>query len=179
MTILHMNAQVFWQRGGHFLLKSTTGKITGSYKGIQQIVGVGDLMQDDDAAVLFNSGGWLRRFANVEEFARAGQADYWRDQVILLHATRSNIYCSEDCEAGIMKIASLYVNWSTDWTGSYDAIYQYAAQWRGPYRGQMRILPYGGNRRFFQDDRGRWYYAYFPNSNDYATGAQNFCRMNL
>lgn len=95
------------------------------------------------------------------------------------NSDRPNVCFSEDCEAGIMKIAGKYVNWSTDWTGCYDAIYHYADDWRGPWKGEMRILPYGGNGKFFQDEEGEWWYGYFPNTNDYATRAQNFVRMNM
>jgi hypothetical protein len=72
-----------------------------------------------------------------------------------------------------------HVTWSTDWTGSYDAIYRYADRWDGPYRGAMRILPYGGNGKFFQTAEGEWFYAYFPNSNEYMSRGQNVCRMNM
>ena len=86
---------------------------------------------------------------------------------------------SEDCEAGIMKIADKYVHWSTDWTGRYEGIYHFTDDWRGPWQAEMRILPYGGNGKFLQDREGDWWQGYFPNSNDYATRAQNICRMNM
>ncbi len=179
----YMNVQGFCDPGGHFLLKSTSGKITGPYKGIQQIVGVADLMQDDDGAILFNGSGSVhRRFANLAEFEGTSRTGYLKiPQVTVENADPrwSNICFSEDCEAGIMKIEGRYVTWSTDWTGSYDAIYRTASGWKGPYEGAQRILPYGGNGRFFQDNEGGWWYAYFPNSNEYAKRAQNFCRMNM
>lgn len=179
----YMNVQAFCQPGGHFLLKSTTGKIAGPYKGIQQIVGVADLMQDADGSIIFNgSGSSNRHFASLAAFEQTGQKGYGKVPQFAVENEDprwQNICFSEDCEAGMMKIAGQYVTWSTDWTGCYDAIYRYAADWKGRYRGAQRILPYGGNGRFFQDGKGTWWYAYFPNTNDYATRAQNVCRMNM
>ena len=179
----YMNAQSFSQPGGHFLLKSTTGKIEGPYEGIQQIRGVADLMEDHDGSVIFNlSGSVHRRFASVAEFEKTPHLDYGRMPQVKIENQDSrlrNICFSEDCEAGIMKIGDHYVTWSTDWTGCYDAIYRYSDKWNGQYQGQLRILPYGGNGRFFQDDKGTWHYAYFLNTNDYATRAQNITRMNI
>lgn len=175
----YMNVQAFCNPGGHFLLKSRSGKPTGPYEAIQSIVGVGDLMQDEDGSVLFNSGNWIRRFKNVAEFENTDRSDYRVGAVTIRNSERPNICFSEDCEAGIMRIHGRYVNWSTDWTGSYDAIYQYADSYEGPYKGRMRILPYGGNGKFFQNGNGDWFYGYFPNSNDYATRRQNLCRMNI
>jgi beta-xylosidase len=179
----YMNAQTFCRPGGHFLLKSVTGKVEGPYKGVQEIMGVADLMQNDDRSILFNSSGMSNRyFPDVAAFAESSLAAVRRAPQfpIKSEAPRwSNICFSEDCEAGIMKIAGKYVTWSTDWTGCYDAIYRYADEWKGPYRGKLRILPYGGNGRFFQDEKDNWYYTYFPNSNDYATRAANICRMNM
>jgi hypothetical protein len=175
----YIQAQMFAKPGGHFLLKSLTGKIEGPYQAIQQIVGVADLMVDDDGAILFQSGDWIRRFNDLAEFEAAAQSDYQRNRISIKSNSIPNICFSEDCEAGLARIAGKVVNWSTDWTGSYDGIYQYADSYEGPYQGKMRILPYGGNGKFFQDSEGTWWYAYFPNSNDYATRAQNFCRMNM
>ena len=175
----YMNAQAFCQPGGHFLLKSTTGKIAGPYKGVSRIVGVADLMQDDDGAILFNMGGTLRRFGSVAEFERATQEDFRKNVIAIQNPGLQNICFSEDCEAGIMRIEGKYVNWSTDWTGSYDINYQFADDWRGPWKGRARLLPYGGNGRFFQNEKGTWFYAYFPNSNDYASRDQNRCRLNI
>jgi beta-xylosidase len=177
----YMNAQAFCKPGGHFLLKSTTGKIAGPYKGIQEIPGVCELMQDDDGAVIFGGSSANWRFASAAEFEKTGREGYARlPRVAMENDPRwRNICFSEDCEAGIMKIGGQIVMWSTDWTGNYDAIYRYSDKLNGQLRGQMRILPHGGNGRFFQDDKGTWHYAYFPNSNDYATRAQNFCRLNL
>jgi beta-xylosidase len=179
----YMNAQMFCSPGGHLLLKSASGTIAGPYAPLHWIVGVADLMQDDDGSVWFNgSGSQNRRFASAAEFLSTDQQGFQRVSPIPIESEepwRRNLCFSEDCEAGIMKIGGKYVTWSTDWTGCYDAIYRYADRPAGPYRGDMRILPYGGNGRFFQTTDGAWFYAYFPNSNDYATRAQNFCRMNL
>ncbi|MFW6255646.1 MAG: family 43 glycosylhydrolase, partial [Candidatus Sumerlaeota bacterium] len=175
----YINVQAFCRPGGHYLIKSMSGKIEGPWKGIQQIVGVGDLMQDDDGAILFTSGGWIRRFENVKVFEESNQSEYRKNRITIENKDIPNICFSEDCEAGLVKIQGKYVNWSTDWTGSYDAIYQVADDYKGPYGGSMRILPYGGNGKFFQDEKGVWFYAYFPNSNDYATRSQNHTRMNM
>ena len=175
----YINAQAFCRPGGHFLLRSTTGRIEGPYEGIQRIVGVGDLMQDDDGSILFQWGPWLRHFENVAEFEGTREMEFRKGILTIENGERPNTCFSEDCEAGIMKIAGKYVNWSTDWTGCYDAIYHYADDWRGPWKGEMRILPYGGNGKFFRDEEGEWWYGYFPNTNDYATRAQNFVRMNM
>jgi len=177
------NMQPFNRPGGHFLLKSTSGSIKGPYEPVNEIMGVADLMQDDDGSVLFNfTGDRLRRFPDAETFTSLHKSEWgpypWND---LAHQEPwlQNITFSEDAEAGIMKLGGKYVTWTTDWTGSYDAVYRFADQWDGPYQGAMRILPFGGNGKFFQTRDGQWMWTYFYNSNEYASRGQNHVRMNM
>jgi len=146
-------------------------------------MGVADLMQDDDGSILFNiAGDRLRRFPDAETFVSLHKSEWgpypWN---YLEHKEPwlQNITFSEDSEAGIMKLGGKYVTWTTDWTGSYDATYRFADQWDGPYEGAMRILPFGGNGKFFQTRDGQWMWTYFYNSNEYASRGQNHVRMNM
>jgi len=179
----YMNAQAFCKPGGHLLLKSTSGKIEGPYKPVQWIGGTADLMQEDDGAILLNSSGIMhRRFASLADFENTPMSVGPKvERVNYTHAEKpfENIIFTEDCEAGLMKIGGKYVTWSTDWTGNYDCIYRYADRPEGPYHGKMRILPHGGNGKFFQDEKGQWFYTYFFNTNDYASRKQNYVRMNM
>ena len=163
--------------GGNMLIKSLSGKIEGPYRGIRDLPSTADLSVDDDGTLLLQWGDKITSFKNTAELETLPRKEFAvRSHVI--EAPR-NICFSEDCEVGVMRIAGKYVNWSTDWTGSYDAIYHWADSLQGPWQGALRILPYGGNGRFFRDGDGTWWYAYFMNTNDYTTRAQNYCRMNM
>ena len=163
--------------GGNMLIKSLSGKIEGPYRGIRDLPSTADVTVDDDGTILLQTGDSLIPFKNAAEFETLPRKDFAGRSLKI--EVPGNICFSEDCEVGIMRINGKYVHWSTDWTGSYDAIYHWADSYKGPWKGDLRILPYGGNGRFFRDGDGSWWYAYFMNNNDYATRAQNLCRMDM
>ena len=173
----YMIMMMFSDLGGNMLLKSTTGKITGPYRGLHPLPGPADLMVDDDGAVLYQFGDYIRPFATAEDLEKTPRDDFRKGAIEIVH--EGNLCISEDCEVGLAKVNGKYLHWTTDWTGSYDANYHYADSLQGPWQGKLRILPYGGNGRLFQDRDGSWWYAYFMNSNEYAKREQNHVRMNM
>jgi hypothetical protein len=162
------------------LIKSAGSDIRGPYRAIQSIPGTMDMMVQDDGSVLYSCGGKIRRFGNLAEFERTrGPRGYFDTNTSAISNTElPNANFTEDCETGIERIAGKYVTWSTDWTGSYDGIYQFADDPQGPWRGAMRVIPHGGNGRFFQHRDGSWWYgAFVLNSNDWSTEAVDGVRF--
>lgn len=179
----YMAAQMFSFPNRVLLLKSSTGTIDGPFGPLQWIVAGADFMQDTDGTIISNGSGLRNRYLSgttqLENTATSGYFSLPATDLQQEEPWLTNVCFSEDSEAGIEIISGKYVVWSTDWTGSYDVNYRYADQRDGTYRGSMRILPYGGNGKFFQDLDGTWFYAYFNNSNEYASRTQNSVRMNM
>lgn len=158
-------------KGGISLLKSETGKVEGPYRWIRQVPGSADTYQDQDGTFIHSLGGCrLYRLKDIEKepFKQSFEVGHpWR------------LIFSEDCEAGILKVDGKYVAYSTDWSGNYDMNYMVADSIEGPWSTLRIGAPYGGNGYMFQHADRSWWYAYFPNTNDYATRAQNFVHMNI
>ncbi len=159
---------------GAYLIRSTSGTIAGPYDPVRAIPAPTDTIKDKDGSILFAHAGWTQRFRDLEAFVK-GETQEPRHPVVV----ERNLTGTEDVETGLLIIDGLYVKYSTDWSGSYDMNYMVSETIEGPWRNLRVGAPYGGNGYMFQNEGGEWWYAYFMNTNDYATRAQNFVRLNL
>lgn len=161
------------------LIESAGADPTGPYKAIGTLP-FGDITPDEDGAVfVITPKPQYQRFETAAaflEFVRSGKKYEFAP---IEYAGMPNVSAMEDCETGLERVHGKYVYWSTDWTGSYDCNYFYADSFKGPWKGELRILPHGGNGKLFEDKDGNFWYAHFMNSNEWATRAQNWCRPNM
>lgn len=156
---------------------SVADKIGGPYKPLRTIPTCCDIMEDEDGSMVYAHVGWTKRYADMEALINETKAEM-KQAVRHDVRHRRNLQWCEDCETGILKIDGTYVKYSTDWSGSYDLNYMVSKTIEGPWR-HLRVLPYGGNGYLFRGKDGRWWCAYFMNTNDYATRQQNFVRLNI
>ncbi len=159
---------------GAYLIRSTSGTIAGPYDPARAIPAPTDTIRDKDGSILFAHAGWTQRFPGLEAFEK-GQTEEPRHPVVV----ERNLTWTEDVETGLLIVNGLYVKYSTDWSGSYDMNYMVSETIEGPWRNLRVGAPYGGNGYMFKAEDGDWWYAYFMNTNDYATRAQNYVRLNL
>lgn len=167
---------------GTFLLKSEGDDPGGPYKAVVR-VGLGDFFENDDGKLLWISPSlWIAAYDSIAEFVGLPRNELFKagERIDIVHEERPYIHINEDCEMGLQKINGKYVFWSTDWTGGYDCNYIFADDWRGPYRGKIRIIPHGGNGSFFQDKKGDWWYAYMSfNYNEWTLRSTKKDKLNF
>jgi beta-xylosidase len=167
---------------GCYLLQSEGDDVRGPWRAVETVA-LGDFYENAPNQLLWISPAlWISSHDSIEAFIKDSRLpwDQRPERRPVDFVSIPNICVHQDCEMGLAEIAGKYVFWSTDWTGGYDLNYMFADDWKGPWRGKLRVLPHGGNGAFFHDTDGNPWYAYFTlNTNEWTTRSRLRVRFNL
>jgi hypothetical protein len=159
---------VCWKQSVPVLLRSTSGKPQGPYAMhmVSPLNNLQGVFWDDDGTAYGLTDGPIFRF--TDDLRKVDTTWTHRDGTPLRSfgddpsargvnpRTADGRSITEDCNLLVSKIDGRYVARGLTGMSSYDGLFWYADDIRGPYR-YMGVVPFLGNSSLFRDRSGRWF----------------------
>ena len=163
---------------GMGMMKSTTGRPEGPYKGVTipegPIVNKGidaTLFQDDDGKVYFLWGDGMMAQMNKELTAFAEKpvkllptiADTVPEHHYIQHSCKELNHVGFEAVFMFKKNGRYYLSCADRYSGHYDNMTVESTNIRGPYSARYVSVPFCGHGSLFQDFNGQYFWTYFGN----------------
>lgn len=163
---------------GMGMMKSTTGRPEGPYKGVTipdgPIVDKGidaTLFQDDDGKVYFLWGDGMMALMNEELTAFAEKpirlipsvADTVPEHHYIQHSCKELNHVGFEAAYMFKKDGRYYLSCAERYNGFYNNMTVESSNIRGPYTARYVSVPFCGHGNLFQDSKGKYWWTYFGN----------------